>query len=283
MSDKKGQFLNDIKTQRFRMIVDRSRKTRQEIADELGVDQSYITKQYNGDRQITLEYVVKFAKLFNVSSDYLLGLSDVASVDANVKAICDYTGLSEFSVEVLNDYVKGATEFKRKFVDWYINWLLLRDNFSLVVELRDAFQETMQQMANIEKRYNKMYEVAKDSKDIKEYIEKMDKFLNSLKYSDATKHYFDLEYGEPIINLDFYLDLSESDRFDKKAHREIEGISYELQNSFITFVRNLLNQYDYIDLQGVIGAQRVELLEQLDRLENNLPARQQGQENIEKE
>ena len=46
--------------------------------------------------------VVALAETLDVSTDYLLGLSNIKSPDADVQAICSYTGLSDKSVEMLH-------------------------------------------------------------------------------------------------------------------------------------------------------------------------------------
>ena len=73
MSDK-----NIIDLQNFRALVDK--KTREEIAKGIGCDTSLVTKHYNGDRNITLEYAIKYAKFFDVSVDYLIGLTDTKKI-----------------------------------------------------------------------------------------------------------------------------------------------------------------------------------------------------------
>ena len=49
--------------------------------------------------------IIKFTKVaqyFNVSADFLLGLSDVESPDANARSAVEYTGLTEAAVEQLH-------------------------------------------------------------------------------------------------------------------------------------------------------------------------------------
>ncbi|MBR2133437.1 MAG: helix-turn-helix transcriptional regulator [Eubacterium sp.] len=80
--------------------------TREEIAKSLNCDTSLITKHYNGDRNITLDYAVKYAKYFDVSLDYLAGISNekIALNDEwgiLLRKIYEYTGLSSHAVEIL--------------------------------------------------------------------------------------------------------------------------------------------------------------------------------------
>lgn len=100
MEDKKSTF----RLERLRELIDQSGKTRQELADLLGCDNSTITKHYNGDRSVTTKYLIKYARHFGVSADYLLGLSDTKTSDTTLRSVCDYTGLSEEVVETLSKY-----------------------------------------------------------------------------------------------------------------------------------------------------------------------------------
>lgn len=103
MCDKK-EF--SITTLRFRKLIDNEKYAqvpRTKIAKANDCDTSTITKYYNGQRQLSVESVIKFSKYFNVSSDYLLGLTDVESTDTEIKSICTVTGLNECSVNILNE------------------------------------------------------------------------------------------------------------------------------------------------------------------------------------
>ena len=91
----------NITTVRLRQLIENSGKTRKEIAEQLKCDTSTITKHYNGDRDITTDFLIKYANLFNVSADYLLGLSDTPTTDKDIQFICEYTGLDENSIEAL--------------------------------------------------------------------------------------------------------------------------------------------------------------------------------------
>jgi hypothetical protein len=52
----------------------------------------------NGISKPDTERLTLLAKSLAVSSDYLLGLTDVQSIDTNMQAVCAFTGLSEDAV-----------------------------------------------------------------------------------------------------------------------------------------------------------------------------------------
>ena len=82
------------------------------------------------------------ADFYGVSTDYLLGITDIPTTDMSIRAICDYTGLTEASVDFLhfyiskeqnNMYVGGFTGdmFSPKML---INEILGRDTFSSALD-----------------------------------------------------------------------------------------------------------------------------------------------------
>lgn len=97
---------NGVIIKRFQDLVDSSGKTRQTIAKDLNCDTSTVTKQYNGDMKISVDYLVKYAKYFDVSTDYLLGLSKNRTRDMEINTISKKTGLSDNSVKSLIKLVK---------------------------------------------------------------------------------------------------------------------------------------------------------------------------------
>ena len=50
--------------------------TQKQIAEYLLCDQSLYSKYERGERPLPLEYAVKLAQFYHVTTDYLLGLSD---------------------------------------------------------------------------------------------------------------------------------------------------------------------------------------------------------------
>lgn len=74
-----------------------------ELGDILGCSRGSISFYEQMQRVPDIEILKNICRYFDVSADYLLGLSEVKSVDTDVQAICEYTGLSEEAVEWLHD------------------------------------------------------------------------------------------------------------------------------------------------------------------------------------
>jgi len=56
------------------ILVDRTGKTLQELAEELNISTATLSRYLAGDRTPELSYVIKISKYFNISLDWLLGL-----------------------------------------------------------------------------------------------------------------------------------------------------------------------------------------------------------------
>ena len=74
-----------------------------ERAKELGVKDNVISYWCNGTRKPNFEQIIRMSQFFNVSTDYLLGVTSAPTNDKDVQFICDYTGLTERTVKILNN------------------------------------------------------------------------------------------------------------------------------------------------------------------------------------
>lgn len=139
MSDKKT-VSNAVCIDRLRELID-AKSSRQEIASDpiMDCDVSLITKHYNGDRVITIDFLKKYCEYFKVSADYLLGLSDsVLSPDNPIRFINDYTGLCDDAIDCLHQMYSADSSSESLTVleiyDEYfkfVNFLLADEDFAL--------------------------------------------------------------------------------------------------------------------------------------------------------
>ena len=56
-----------------------AQKTQKEIADILNIQQNTYSQYENEQRQIPINFLIKLAKVYNVSVDYILGLTNIDS------------------------------------------------------------------------------------------------------------------------------------------------------------------------------------------------------------
>lgn len=91
---------------RINTLLARDGVTQKELAELLGLEQSPNTVSYyvGGQRKPKLEELLKMAEHFDTSVDYLLGRTEVPTTDANIKAVCEFLGLSENAVIGLHNW-----------------------------------------------------------------------------------------------------------------------------------------------------------------------------------
>ena len=91
--------------------------TQDELARQINISPSAVSMYENGAREPDLSTLIAFAKFFNVSSDYLLGLSDnqqpaaTEDIQALIKSIEDMVQKVSFNVSIPSfDYVKSMSK-----------------------------------------------------------------------------------------------------------------------------------------------------------------------------
>ncbi len=107
-----------IFTERFRELQGDLSNT--DYADFLGISRQTVGFYCNGDRLPDVVTLLKIAEKCNVSTDYLLGKSDVKTTDPEIQAICNYTGLSSgtvFSLHIFRSENSVASAFLSRLFD----------------------------------------------------------------------------------------------------------------------------------------------------------------------
>lgn len=231
MSDKKFSNRN------LREAIDNSRMTREQIADKVQCDTSSITKYYNGDRYPKTDVIIKLAKLFNVSTDYLLGVTDVATTDKDLKFVCDYTGLKEETIKLLifeqNEHKNNLSSYNA-FDETLHSIIVLY--FEKLYELFYDFQHSLSCLRQNSEHYtNFVTSEIQNFQKLADVVNKNDgKNINANKafqeYSDSIKTNL---YGE---RYEITLSL-----------KEIYSILFQLQDIFITYVKGLFDANEPIE------------------------------------
>ena len=83
--------------EKLRSLRIEKKLTQKQVADRIGLAISAVSSQESGSRYPSYEALIKFARIFHVSTDYLLGITDKRNVDV--------TGLDDESVELVSQLV----------------------------------------------------------------------------------------------------------------------------------------------------------------------------------
>lgn len=104
---------------RLKLLREEHQYTQKQIADELGISQSYYAKFEYGNREPGLEMLVRICKHFNVSADYLLGLIDGDTNDSHLEYL---RAALSYAVDWKQCYDRGKLpplKLKNAFYDNY--------------------------------------------------------------------------------------------------------------------------------------------------------------------
>lgn len=125
--DEKKELKDYIYLIRIYEFLEKDPITKKELARRLGRIQPNDTipeptlNKYMSKKdpvKMPLDYIVRFAKYFKVSTDWLLGLTDIKTPDLNVRDICEKTGLSEEAIDVIgNQLAPELQETLSRFIE----------------------------------------------------------------------------------------------------------------------------------------------------------------------
>lgn len=111
-------FVKQVFALRLKELHEQFGETGEQFAKRIGIMYATLRGyEREKNRLPNADILEKICRASNVSADWLLGLSDVRSPSADLKAVCDYTGLSESAVQAI------AEEKDPQIIAW-INYLL---------------------------------------------------------------------------------------------------------------------------------------------------------------
>lgn len=131
--------------ERIRELRTAAGHTQDDLAALLDKHRQVVSYYENGTRTPNLNELITIAKEYNTTTDYLLGLSNTATTDTDIKAICDYIGLDELSISSLKYFrlTKNSSEsatFYLSFLDGLISLMFL-GVFGNVSEIKKLISE----------------------------------------------------------------------------------------------------------------------------------------------
>ena len=159
-----------------------------ELAKQLNVKDNIVSYWCKGDRTPNTSQIIQIANYLNVSTDYLLGVTDVATTDKDLKFVCDYTGLDEKTIDFFaNNKDLNNNNFEVvEFIKFIISKIILNDDYIFSLNLEDIRDKTSWLFSIYEKDYT-LLECNADDFNLnydyyRETAEDLKLFINGSKY-----------------------------------------------------------------------------------------------------
>lgn len=98
----------------LRKVRKESGMTMKDLAQRIGVSESAISQYENGKRQPGYETLIELSKIFDVSTDYLLGIEEgdeLSFSDADLELIKIYKAAKQSDKEHINALIKAIDKF----------------------------------------------------------------------------------------------------------------------------------------------------------------------------
>lgn len=201
----------EIFSKRLLELRESRKLSRQTAADSLQISRASLEYYEKGLRLPDVCILAKIADFYNVSSDYLLGRSDVKSIDADkqINAACRYTGLSEAALEEIKYLVEKNGEILK------INYNIDLGNVNLLNVIFET--ETFQSLVYTVINYCGLY------------------LYNHQKIHYLKKEYLFLRDDETMISKFFEEEYQEF-LFNKQMLNLIKQLNTLLDNQLNTYI-----------------------------------------------
>lgn len=190
--------------------------TQDEVAHALNVKRETVTRWETGARDIKTEITILLSKYFNVSADYLLGLTENTSTNISEIGISNKTGFSTSTVEnILNLSAEHKT-----ILDKIINELLKSDLLEKFEELKENNIKLIN-LYQTDSIYNKLVEDEELTYNTIDNADELNgKFIFKDEYSKLLLFEIKYIFFDIIRNLSEYNKMIELKKDSEKGYNE---------------------------------------------------------------
>ena len=148
---------------------DKKDYTVRELSAELNIAASTISQIEKEKREPTVEQVMIYKKFFGVSLDFLVG--DTKVLKADVKTICEYTGLNEEAVYKLHFYNNGeGADILNSLMEH------LPATCGIIHDYKKAISDTVEKIRELKSEQHEAW-MSDDKEKMKELMTQTDKLI----------------------------------------------------------------------------------------------------------
>lgn len=229
---------------RLKALRERQELNQGQLARELGISRGSISFYENGDRIPDIETFDMICDFFNVSYDYLLGKSDLEENNIEVKAIREYTHLTDENIKRLHIFNE---EYLFDVLNSFIAQLLQKKDYLIKVEEFLFYSQLIQHAHDIFNmdflnKYNLPY---KDDELI--YAALVWGKLDSSKKENMAK--IEYAYGLQTLETELHEICDKADLLEFKLSKGIlEEIIGEIDNAFSERLEKKIDTYSLSDI-----------------------------------
>jgi transcriptional regulator with XRE-family HTH domain len=128
---------------RLRKLLDETGTTQDKLAESVGVTRQSVAQWKDGQTKPDVHYLRKISEFFGVSCDYLIGMTDVRSLETELQAVAKFTWLSE----------KALGGLMSERADYPENIYIL----NTILESGDNLHKVLDQFRLYERAYYELY------------------------------------------------------------------------------------------------------------------------------
>ena len=153
--------------ERLKKLREDKGEKQQDVANAILVDRTVISFFERNERKPDVDKLIALAKHFDVTTDFLLCLSDVKKSDTTLQAVSKYIGLSDEAIKSIKlvDKKLDAIGLLDTFIcsSTFLNMMIAFDDAA--ASMRNSYREIEDLELEIEKTKKEMEELKKDGYD----------------------------------------------------------------------------------------------------------------------
>ena len=234
-------------SQKIKELRESKHLTQQEVASSLLTTQQTVQRYENGDRIPDIGMLYRMSLLFEVSVDYLIGLSSAQSIEGDLKVASETTGLSEDAIKNIQsmaDLPAGDVESDCAVYSLEALDCFLKSDFLFVFSFNIAnciantkkFLKVFLENPYVNPKYNKDNFIESD------YAEALDNFITNVEFcefktSQLVNNMFKINYIPIYEDIKKYwhqyknvlLNIEENEEVIKEAMKKFADIKKALK------------------------------------------------------
>lgn len=212
----KTDTYNSLFASRLRSLLESSETKQISLAEQLNTTRQSVGNWTLGKSQPDFDTLVKIADLFNTSTDFLLGRTDVRTNNQEIRSICDYTGLSDKTVKNFHSLIHTdcyviQTEIFWDYIELVTNDYCNNDDFSLMDILLSQYK-CLEEIQGLQDEY-----LSNDNNDEKELI------LEKIKIQEHDMRFMNYELSQKIVEMANNLFQAEIEEYQRKKQLILES------------------------------------------------------------